>query len=43
LAIKFIAQIFFKNLDVSTFRGISIGLRDAEIGIKVGSGIGVIG
>jgi hypothetical protein len=43
LAAKFVAQLFFKNIDVSTFRGISVGLRDTEVGIKIGSGIAVIG
>lgn len=43
LSAKFVAQLFFKNLDVSSFRGISVGIRDSEVGIKIGSGIAVIG
>lgn len=43
LSVKFIAQLFFKNIDVSTFRGISVGVRDSEVGIKIGSGVAVIG
>ena len=43
LGVKFLSQLFFKNLDISTFRGISIGVRDMEVGIKIGSGVGVIG
>ena len=43
LSAKFIAQLFFRNVDVSSFRGVSIGIRDGEVGIKVGSGIAVIG
>lgn len=43
LGVKFLAQLFFKNVDTDSFRGISVGVRDSEVGIKVGSGIAVIG
>jgi hypothetical protein len=30
LSTKFVAQLFFKNIDTSTFRGISVGIQSSR-------------